>query len=68
MTINDVMEKLNLDKNTAYGFLKFMEKKGLVKGKGHQREPGVRGKGLKLYELSASAASDLAGFLATLNQ
>ncbi len=66
MTIQDVMTKLNVDKATAYGFLKFLEAKGVAKGNGHQKNPGVKGKGLKLYELSDSAGSDLAGFMKTL--
>lgn len=68
MTINDVMNKLNVDKATAYGFLRFLETKGLVVASGTEKTPGAKGKGLKVYQFSDSAPSDLAGLVTTLSK
>lgn len=63
MTIDEVATKLNVSRVIAYGFVRFLEQKGLVTTTGGKRPPGTRGKAPKVYALKADAAAELTDLL-----
>jgi hypothetical protein len=66
MTVLDVMDKFNVDKPTAHGFIKFLEIKDLIVVSGSIKKAGVKGKGIYQYAFADNAADKLCRLLNTL--
>lgn len=59
MTVDQIAQKFGVDKTTAYGLVRFLEKKGLLVTAGTTRKEGARGKGSTLYTVAVGAQASL---------
>ena len=50
LTVVELAEKLHVERQEAYGLIKFLEAKQLVSLKEVRKEPGSKGKGANVYE------------------
>lgn len=65
-TVSDVSEVLGVDKDVAYNLVRFLEARGHVAKVGSRHEPGKRGRGQSVYNLSGETLAAVAADLSTL--
>lgn len=63
MTVDDFADLTKLERNVAYGFLRFLAETGLVKTGTRKQPEGKRGKPTTLYYLDADMATRLMAYL-----
>jgi predicted ArsR family transcriptional regulator len=65
-TVQQFADKVKVDKQECYGFLRFLEARGVVKDAGTVRPPSGKGKGTKIYEITPETAPHITDMLSDL--
>lgn len=67
MTVEQIAEKLGVSHKDAYGFVKFLQSKGVLSVTGSApRPPGQRGKGASVYSVSSNVETALSEIVRSL--
>lgn len=65
-TVDQVATMFGVEKQVAYGFLKFLATKGLIDTDKETREPGQKGKSATLYKFDKDVVNRFVTFMDTV--
>jgi predicted ArsR family transcriptional regulator len=58
-TTNEAADRLGVDRQIAYGLIRFFLERGVVEECGTRKEVGAKGKGSTMYQLKEDASSKM---------
>ena len=66
ITVQELAEKLSVEKDVAYGLVRYLEKRGHVTRVGSRKPEGGKGKGTSIYRFNTATTNGIQADLASV--